>query len=313
VKRGLSVEIQEGMTYAETLAMARAGEQLGFDTALLAEHYYPSGLPERYQGQRMSADAWIYLAGLARETQRIRLGTLVSPVTFRHPAVLAKLAATLDHVSDGRAELGIGAGWLEAEHRAYGIDFPPPARRVDLVQEQLQVIGGLWTQDPFSHDGNHYCLQDVHFTPRPVQQPRPTLIVGGSSNAERLPKLAARYADEYVINSPSLEQCRAARDKLDRACEAIGRDPSTVKLSAFLAMAVGQTQREVDQAFAQYERDNPQYARMLSSRDNWIVGTPDQAQASLQALAQAGIERALLSVNCDLHREMLPLLGTLET
>jgi alkanesulfonate monooxygenase SsuD/methylene tetrahydromethanopterin reductase-like flavin-dependent oxidoreductase (luciferase family) len=313
VNLGLSVEIQEGMTYADTLAMVQAGEQLGFHTALLAEHYYPSGLPERYPSQRMSADAWIYLAALARETHSIRLGTLVSPVTFRHPAVVAKLAATLDHVSDGRAELGIGAGWFEAEHRAYGFEFPPPARRVDLVEEQLQVIGGLWTQDPFNHEGKHYCLDDVHFTPRPVQQPRPTLIVGGSSNAERLPKLAARYADEYVINSPSLEQCRAARDKLDRGCAAIGRDPSTVRLSAFLAIAVGQTKREVDHAFAAYDATNPQYVRMLSSRDNWIVGTPDQAQARLQALAEVGVARALLSVNCDLHREMLPLLGTLET
>ena len=313
MKLGLSIEIQEGMSYAETLAMARAGEQLGFDTALLAEHYYPSGQPELYASQRMSADAWVYLAGLARETQHIRLGTLVSPVTFRHPAVLAKLAATLDHVSNGRAELGIGAGWLESEHRAYGFDFPPPPRRVDLVEEQLQVIGGLWTQDPFSHVGRQYQLKDVHFTPKTVQQPRPTLIVGGSSTAERLPKLAARYADEYVINSPSLDQCRAAREKLDRACEAIRREPTQVKLSAFLPMTVGSTQREVEQAFAHYEAHNPQYVRMLSSRDNWVVGTPDQARGRLTQLAEAGVDRALLSVNCELHREMLPLLGTLET
>ena len=299
------------MSYADTLAMTRAGEALGFDAALLAEHYYPSGQPDLYPGgygERMAADAWIYLAGLARETQRIRLGTLVSPVTFRHPSVLAKLAASLDHVSDGRAELGIGAGWLEPEHRAYGFEFPPPPRRVDLVEEQLQVIAGLWSQDPFSHAGRAYQLQDVHFTPRPVQQPRPTLIVGGSAAAERLPKLAARYADEYVINSPSPEQCRLAREKLDRACGAIGRDPASVRLSAFVAICLGPTQREVDQAFAAYAATNPQYVRMLSSRDNWIVGTPDQAQERLAALADAGVQRALLSVNCDLHREMLPLL-----
>jgi alkanesulfonate monooxygenase SsuD/methylene tetrahydromethanopterin reductase-like flavin-dependent oxidoreductase (luciferase family) len=316
VELGLSIEIQEGMSYAETLAMARAGEELGFDTALLAEHYYPSGLPERYPegyGERMACDAWVYLAGMARESQKIRLGTLVSPVTFRHPAVLAKLAATLDHVSDGRAELGIGAGWLEPEHRAFGFDFPPPPRRVDLVEEQLQVISGLWTQNPFNHAGRHYHLEDAHFTPRPVQQPRPTLIVGGSATAERLPKLAARYADEYVINSPSLDQCRAAREKLDRACEAIGRDPSQIKLSAFLPVTVGSTQREVEQAFAAYTENNPQYVRMLSSRENWIVGTPDQARGRLTQLARAGVDRALLSVNCELHREMLPLLGTLES
>src|SRR4030081_244701 len=161
MKLCLSIEIQEGMSYADTLAMTRAGERLGFDSSLLAEHYYPSGKPELYAGgfgERDAADAWIYLAGLARETNKIRLGTLVSPVTFRHPVVLAKMAATLDQLSDGRAELGIGAGWLEPEHRAFGFASPAPARRVDLVEEQLQVITGLWSQDPFSHSGPAYQL-----------------------------------------------------------------------------------------------------------------------------------------------------------
>jgi alkanesulfonate monooxygenase SsuD/methylene tetrahydromethanopterin reductase-like flavin-dependent oxidoreductase (luciferase family) len=311
VKLGLSIEIQEGMSYADTLAMTQAGEALGFDTALLAEHYYPSGPADGYRGgysQVMAADAWIYLAGLARETNRIRLGTLVSPVTFRHPAVMAKMAATLDHLSDGRAELGIGAGWLEPEHAAYGFAFPPAPRRVDLVEEQLQVVHGLWSDDPFSHEGPAYQLQEAHFTPKPIQRPHPTIIVGGSPTADRLPRLAAKYGDEYVINSPSLEQCREVRSKLDRACQANGRDPSSVRLSAFLAMSVGATQKDVDAAFASYEASNPQYARMLRTRQNWIVGTPDQARSQIAALAEAGIDRALLSVNCDLHREMLPLL-----
>src|SRR5947199_6083120 len=133
------------MSYAETLTMTRAGEDLGFEAALLAEHYYPSGVAEGYAGgpgSMVAADAWIYLAGLARDTTRIRLGTLVSPVTFRHPSVLAKMAATLDHVSDGRTELGIGAGWFAGEHAAHGIGFPPAGRRVDLVQEQLEGTTG---------------------------------------------------------------------------------------------------------------------------------------------------------------------------
>lgn len=300
------------MSYADTLEMTRAGEDLGYDAALLAEHYYPSGLAERYDGgysKQVAADAWIYLAGMARETQRIRLGTLVSPVTFRHPVVLAKMAATLDQLSSGRAELGIGAGWLEPEHFAYGFNFPPPPRRVDLVEEQLQVISGLWREDSLTHTGPAYQLRDAHFTPKPVQRPRLPIIVGGSSTAERLPKLAARYADEYVVNSPSLEQCQAARARLDRACQAIDRDPKTLKLSAFVAIAVGETQQDVDRAFESYERDNPQYARMLSTRPNWIVGTPDQARAQLAALGRAGIDRAMVSVNCDLHRDMLRFLS----
>jgi alkanesulfonate monooxygenase SsuD/methylene tetrahydromethanopterin reductase-like flavin-dependent oxidoreductase (luciferase family) len=312
VKLCLSIEIQEGMSYADTLAMTRAGEALGYDAALLAEHYYPSGLADRYPGgyrEHMAADAWIYLAGLARETQKIRLGTLVSPVTFRHPVVLAKMAATLDQLSNGRAELGMGAGWLEPEHVAFGFDFPPPPRRVDLLEEQLQVITGLFGgNNPFSHDGRAYHLKDALFTPKPIQQPRPTVIVGGSSTAERLPKLAARYADEYVINSPSLEQCRAARERLDRACRAIGRDPSTLALSAFVAINVAETPEQVERTFETYAQTNPQYARMFNTRANWIVGTPDQARQQLAALANAGIARAMLSVNCDLHREMLPLL-----
>ncbi len=311
MKLCLSIEIQEGLSYADTLAMTRAGEALGFDSSLLAEHYYPSGQPERYAGgfgERDAADAWIFLAGMARETSRIRLGTLVSPVTFRHPVVLAKMAATLDHLSDGRAELGIGAGWLEPEHQAFGFEFPAPARRVDLVEEQLQVITGLWSQDPFSHDGRAYQLKEAHFTPRGVQKPRPTIIVGGRSTSERLPRLAAKYADEYVIGSPSLEDCRQARQKLDRACAKNGRDPSEVRLSAFLAICVGRTRADIDRALADYEATNPQYVRMQDGRASWIEGTPDQAQAKLAALANAGIDRALLSVNCDLHREMLPLL-----
>lgn len=311
MKLCLSIEIQEGMSYAQTLAMTQAGEGLGFDAALLAEHYYPSGRPERYAGgygEHMSADAWIYLAGMARETSRIRLGTLVSPVTFRHPVVLAKMAATLDHLSNGRAELGIGAGWLEPEHTAYGFPFPPAGRRVDLVEEQLQVISGLWSQDPFDHQGTAYKLQEAHFTPKPVQQPRPTIIVGGSSTADRLPRLAAKYADEYVINSPSLDQCAQAREKLDRACAANGRDPSAVRLSAFVAICVGKTQADVDRTIATYEATNPQYVKMMDGRANWIEGTPDQARRKLEALTGAGIDRVLLSVNCDLHLEMLPSL-----
>jgi probable F420-dependent oxidoreductase len=308
----LSIEIQEGMSYADTLAMTRVGEELGFEAALLAEHYYPSAAAERYPGglgSVMAADAWMFLAGLARETQRIRLGTLVSPVTFRHPAVLAKLAASLDHLSDGRAELGIGAGWLENEHAAYGFDFPPAPRRVDLVDEQLQVITGLWSQDPFTHAGPAYCLREAHFTPRPVQQPRLPIMVGGSSTARRLPRLAARHADEYVINSPSLEQCRNAREGLDQACAAYGRDPKTVGLSAFLPICLAEDQATVQRHMDAYASTNPQYTRMLNTRANWLVGTPDQVRSQLAALSEYGIDRVLVAVNCELHRHMLPLLA----
>ena len=202
MKLCLSIEIQEGLSYAQTLALTQAAESLNFESALLAEHYLPSGVASQYTEDPISADAWIYLAGLSRETRSIRLGTLVSPVTFRHPVVLAKMAATLDHLSNGRAELGIGAGWLESEHSMFGFSFPAPARRVDLVQEQLEVINGLWSTDPFTYTGQHYQVQAAHFTPKPVQQPRPTIIVGGRTTSQRLPRLAGRYADEFVIGQP---------------------------------------------------------------------------------------------------------------
>src|SRR3954471_14390123 len=169
------------MTYADTLAITRVAEDLGFEAALLAEHYYASGTADQYAGglgSRIDADAGVYLGGLARDTKQIRLGTLVSPVTFRHPTGPAKMAATRGQTTDGRAELGIGAGWFEGEHAAFGFPFPEAGRRVDLLEEQLQVITGLWSQDPFSFEGKHYQLHEAHFTPRPVQQPRPTLIVG---------------------------------------------------------------------------------------------------------------------------------------
>jgi alkanesulfonate monooxygenase SsuD/methylene tetrahydromethanopterin reductase-like flavin-dependent oxidoreductase (luciferase family) len=308
----LSIEIQEGMSYPETLAMTRVGEALGFQSALLAEHYYPSGVAELYPaglGAVPAADAWIYLGAMARETTTIRLGTLVSPVTFRHPVVLAKMAATLDHLSNGRAELGIGAGWLEREHVAYGLDFPAPSRRVDLVEEQLQVITGLWREPEFSFAGQHYQLQGAQFTPRPLQQPRPTVILGGRKTSRRLVRLAARCADEFVVGQPTPEDSRAMRQRLDRACEQIGRDPSEVRLSAFVPFCAALTHDGVQQHLATYRATNPQYVGMMNDLSTWLVGTPDQLAGQMRSLEQAGIDRIMLSVNCDLHREMLPLLA----
>jgi alkanesulfonate monooxygenase SsuD/methylene tetrahydromethanopterin reductase-like flavin-dependent oxidoreductase (luciferase family) len=307
VRLCLSIEIQEGMSYADTLSMTRAGEALDYDSSLLAEHYYPSGVQERYTSQLMSADAWIYLAALARDTSKIRLGTLVSPVTFRHPSVLAKMAATLDHVSDGRAELGIGAGWFAGEHAAFGFQFPEAPRRVDLLEEQLQVITGLWTHDPFSYQGKHYQLTEAHFTPN-VAKP-PTLIVGGSATAERLPRLAARYADEYVITLPSVEQCRAVRQRLDQACERANRDPRDVSLSVFTPVCIAETEAAVKAIYERFAETNPQYRRMMNNETAWIMGTPDRVQDQLGELERARVERVMLSVNCDAHREMLPLVG----
>jgi alkanesulfonate monooxygenase SsuD/methylene tetrahydromethanopterin reductase-like flavin-dependent oxidoreductase (luciferase family) len=308
----LSIEIQEGMSYEDTLAMTRTGEDLGFDSSLLAEHYYPSGPLNQYPngpGQTPSADAWMYLAGLARNTTRIRLGTLVSPVTFRHPVVLAKMAATLDHMSGGRAELGIGAGWLEAEHEAFGLPFDAPARRVDLVEEQLQVINGLWSSDPFNHGGKAYTLKEAHFSPKPLQQPRPTIIVGGRTTSKRLPRLAVHYADEFVIGQPTPDQARELRQTLDDLCARANRDPAQFKLSAFVPIAVGETANQAQRHLDTYRQTNPQYVRMMDNLSTWLLGTPDDVRGQLEGLAENGVARVIVAVNCDLHRQMLPLLA----
>lgn len=300
------------MSYADTLAMTRVAEELGFDASLLAEHYYPSGPAERYTGtpaERISADAWIYLAGMARETSRIRLGSLVSPVTFRHPAVLAKMAATLDHTSNGRAELGIGAGWLVAEHQAYGIPFPEPGRRVDLVEEQLQVITGLWSQSPFTHNGANYQLEQAYFTPKPVQQPRTKIIVGGRTTSRRLLRLAARYGDEYVVGQPSPDEVRDVRARLDQACAANERDPKSVQLSIFTPICVADSASGVDRLMETYKQTNPQYVGMMGDLSRWLMGTPEQVHLRLQELESGGVARLLVPVNSQVHQEMLPLLA----
>lgn len=297
----LSIEIQQGMSYDDTLAMARAGEAAGFQAALLAEHYYPSS----GYADMISADAWVFLGALARDTAQIRLGTLVSPVTFRHPSVLAKMAASLDHISGGRAELGIGAGWLVDEHRAYGFPFGSGPERVDLLEEQLQIITGLWSQDPFSYSGKHYQLEDCHFAPRPVQSRLP-ILVGGASAAKRLPRLAARYGDEYVIGRGSVELCREVRERLDRDCAKIGRDPGEVSLALFSGLCVAETEAEVQRHLATMLAGARPHMQDTST---WILGTPEQAAARLRELSAVGVRRLMFSVDNDLHREMVTLLG----
>jgi F420-dependent oxidoreductase-like protein len=302
MKLCLSIEIQEGLSYDATLAMTRAAEDAGFDAALLAEHYYPSS----GHLDRISCDAWVVLGGLARETTRIRLGTLVSPVTFRHPSVLAKMAATLDHQSGGRAELGLGAGWLEAEHAAYGFDFPAPGARVDEMEEQLQIITGLWTQDPFSHSGARYRLAACRFTPRPVQTPHPPILIGGRPTSLRLPRLAARYAQEYVIALGTPEHCRDGRERLNQACEEAGRDPGSLSLGLFAGVCVGETEREVN---ARLERLLEGTRPHMRDTSTWVLGTPEQAAERLRDLSAVGVDRVMFSVENDLHRAMVPLLG----
>jgi len=249
----LMVEGQEGVTWHDWLALARACEELGYEALFRSDHYGPvMGADERG-----SLDAWATLAGLAAVTSRLRLGTLVSPATFRHPSVLAKNAVTVDHISGGRVEVGIGAGWNRAEHERYGFEFPSTRERMDVFAEQLEIVHRQWKDEPFSFQGEHYELTDSDPQPKPVQSPRPPLIVGGSGGPRSV-ALAARWADEYNTVSPTADECRALRDRIAEACAREGREP--LRLSVMTG----------------------------------LIRDPDDAVRQLGELADAGVERVML-------------------
>ncbi|NHI16342.1 LLM class F420-dependent oxidoreductase [Microbacterium excoecariae] len=235
-------EPQQGATYDTQLAFARAAEAAGFDGFFRSDHFLHMG--GFFSGDPGPTDAWTTLAGLARETERIRLGTLVSSVTYRVPGILAIQVAQVDQMSGGRVELGLGTGWYADEHEAYGIPFP--RRRFDLLEEQLAIVTGLWKTpagDTFSFDGSHYQLRDSPALPKPVQDP-PPVIVGGAG-LERTPRLAARYASEFniVFQPEDVVVDRWARARA--ACEEIGRDPDTLKTTVGLTTLAGPTERDV--------------------------------------------------------------------
>ena len=234
-------EPQQGATYEDLLAVARTAEELGYGAFFRSDHYVGMG-----PGMDMGAlpgptDAWITLAGLARDTSTIRLGTLMTSATFRHPGPLAISVANVDAMSGGRVELGLGAGWFEAEHTAYGIPFPDTRERFDRFEEQLEVVTGLWRTpegERFSHGGTHYQVTDSPALPKPRQDPHPPVLVGGHGK-RRTPELAARFADEFNIPFPPLEEVRPQFDRVRAACEERDRDPATMTWSVALVLCAG--------------------------------------------------------------------------
>lgn len=303
----LMVEGQEGVTWDDWLALAGACERHGFEALFRSDHYLSvQGRPERD-----ALEAWATIAALAARTERLRLGTLVSPVTFRHPSVLAKLVVTADHVSGGRVELGLGTGWSEPEHRAFGFPLPPPAERMGLLAEQLEVVHGIWTRAPFDHQGARYRLSGLDARPRPVQQPHPPLLVGGEGGRRSL-ALAARWADEYNTIRASVEDCRARHERLRAAFAAAGRDPASARLSLMTTCIVGADRAEVAERAGQAaarvgERDLAAYVAKVDREG--VIGTVEQALGRLAELEAAGVSRVMLRhlVHDDL--DMVALLG----
>jgi F420-dependent oxidoreductase-like protein len=286
-------EPQQGASYDTLLAVAQEAERLGFDAFFRSDHYLrmggnPAG-PEALPGP---SDAWITLAGLARETSRIRLGTLVTSATFRLPGPLAISVANVDAMSGGRVELGLGAGWFEEEHTAYGIPFPPVAERFDRLEEQLAVITGLWTTEEgkrFSFDGTHYQLTESPALPKPVQRPHPPVIVGGGG-PKRTPELAARYAAEFNLAFQPVDAFAAACHRVAVACQAIGRDPATMTLSAAQTVCCGADESEFVRRAVAIGRDP------VELRRDGAGGTPDEVAARIIEYRNAGADRMYLQV-----------------
>lgn len=282
-------EPQEGATYDDLLQVAQVSEALGFDAFFRSDHYQRIGPGDPGPG---STDAWVTLAGLARETSRIRLGTMVSSATFRLPGPLAIAVATVDAMSGGRVELGLGSGWYETEHRSYGIPFPPVGERFDLLEEQLAVITGLWSTpvgERFSFAGRHVTLEDSPALPKPLQHPHPPVVVGGKGR-RRTPALAAAYAAEYNVPFDTPDVVATCFARARAACEAAGRDPVTLVLSVAQTLAVGEDEAAVRRRAAVL-RATPE-----DLRRGGLGGTVPEVVDKLGRLAELGASRAYLQL-----------------
>ena len=308
MRRCLMIEGQEDVTWDQWCALADACESAGLEGLFRSDHYLSvSGYPDRG-----SLDAWTTLAGLAARTSRIRLGTMVSPATFRHPSVLAKSVATVDHISGGRVELGVGAGWNVDEHAAYGFPFPETPVRLELLAEQIEIVHRQWSDLPFDFKGKHYTLNDLDALPKPLQDPHPNLIVGGSAN-RRSAALAARWADEYNVVYTSPDACAERRERVTAAWAAEGRDPATLVFSLMTGCIVGRDQSEVERRARRVMdlagSDGSVDAWIEELPDEWIVGTVEAVVDHLGRLEEAGVERVMLQHLAHDDTEMVRLIG----
>jgi F420-dependent oxidoreductase-like protein len=263
----LMIEGQEGVTWDQWRALAATAEEAGFEALFRSDHY------ESLDGtaNEGSLDAWATINALAALTTTIRLGTLVSPATFRHPSNLARNVVTADHVSQGRVELGLGAGWHEGEHRSHGFPFDTVKDRFDRLAEQLEIVHRSWGDEPFDFAGRFYRLEQADPQPKPVQRPHPPLIAGGSAKP-RGAALAARWADEYNTVYATADECRERRERIAEACAAEGRDP--LRFSVMTSFA--------------FDADPADH------HPAWLVGGSDDIVEQIKALEQAGVERVML-------------------
>jgi F420-dependent oxidoreductase-like protein len=297
MRYALMSEPQQGLTYEEILALTRRAEDVGFEAAFRSDHY--ASFPG--EGGLNTTDAWATLAGLARETVTIRLGVLVSPVTFRLPGNLAKVIQTVDEMSGGRVEAGFGAGWNEAEHAQLGLAFPPLGERYKMLEEQMAILHGLWTEpDGWSYRGAHWQVRDAkrHGTIARSGRRHPRVIFGGKGGP-RLSRLIARYGDEFNLNSASPDDAPDAYERVREACRAEGRDPDEIVYSAMTGVLVADTETDLrtrvhDLLVGLGRVDDEGEAWLADRRGRWIMGTPDEAMERVRALEASGVERVML-------------------
>jgi F420-dependent oxidoreductase-like protein len=302
----LMIEGQEDVSWSDWVALARACEAHDFDALFRSDHY----LSVMGQTARGSLDAWATITALAALTEDLRLGTLVSPVTFRHPSALAKAVVSADHISGGRIEVGLGAGWMEAEHRTYGFPFPPLGVRMAMLEEQLEIVTAHFNGGPATIRGEHYSVEDLDAHPRPVQPGGPPILMGGAAKPRSV-ALAARFADEYNTVFATLEECRERRAAVAEACERAGRHP--IVFSLMTGFVIGADEAEV----ADRRRRLAEWRGNDEIPESWVTGTPEQAAEQLRALEAVGVERIMLQhlLHTDIDaveligRELIPIAG----
>jgi F420-dependent oxidoreductase-like protein len=288
------VGVQENLSWGQLVDVAHRAEAEHYDALFRSDHY----LPFVETTERGALDTWSLLAALSLVTKRIRLGSLVSPVTFRHPSQLAKVVTTVDHTSGGRVELGLGAGWFEDEHTAYGFPLPPPGVRMAMLEEQLEILHRLWdrAEPAVTFRGAHYRLTACCALPKPIQAPRPPIIVGGNVGPRSV-GVGVRWADEYNLLTVDPAACRRHRATLAAACEAIGRDPADLRVSALTPVVIGEDERDLRRRttalLRNLGRDDEARAFLDGLGSEWVVGTQAQVSERLAEYADSGIDRLI--------------------
>jgi F420-dependent oxidoreductase-like protein len=294
MRYALMIEPQQGLSYPDQLAIAQRAEAGGFDALFRSDHYdsFPGAIG------RPTTDAWTVVAGLARDTSRIHLGVLVSPVTFRHPGLFAKIVATAQEMSGGRIESGLGAGWNEGEHRHHGFPFPEIGERADMMEETLAILRGLWQEpDGWSFTGAHWSIAEGLFRAKP--EPVPPLIIGGEGSPRSM-RIAAQWADEFNLSSSTPQKATAKFAELDGVVAAAGRDPRSIRHSAMVGVLIGRDEADLAAREAallsQFGLHDPaEAAAWLEARKpRWIYGLPDAARAQAAAFAAADLDRIML-------------------